>query len=143
MRLEGIVKSDSEKESVAIIAIENESKQYKKGDKLPVAPGVSLRTIDVDRIILDNNGSLEELLLFSKSLLQERRNSPAESRAPDASDLMDHSENEDVTTMMGWSTTTAIFSAAAWTYCRSASPSTPEGVPTAINAKSASASASS
>ncbi len=102
MRLEGIVKSDDVKESVAIIAIENESKQYKKDDKLPVAPGVSLRSIDVDRIILDNNGSLEELLLFSKSLLQERKSSPAESRAPEASDLIDQSDNTDVTSMMGW-----------------------------------------
>ncbi len=102
MRLEGIVKSESAEDSVAIIAIEDESKQYKKGDKLPVAPGVSLRTIDVDRIILDNNGSLEELLLFSKSLLQERRNTPAERPSEDTGDLIDHSDDEGVTSMMGW-----------------------------------------
>jgi general secretion pathway protein C len=102
MRLEGIVKSDQEQQSVAIIAIENESKQYKKGDKLPVAPGVSLRTIDVDRIILDNNGSLEELLLFSKSILQERRDTRTEAPPTPTNDLLDQSDNADVTTMMGW-----------------------------------------
>ena len=37
MRLEGIVKSDEEKESVAIIAINNQAKQYKTGARLPVA----------------------------------------------------------------------------------------------------------
>lgn len=98
MRLEGIVKSDEEKESVAIIAINNQAKQYKTGARLPVAPGVFLRTIDVDRIILDNNGSLEELLLFSKNMAEQRRTTVEE---PEDSGVLDRSSDEAVTEMMG------------------------------------------
>lgn len=99
MRLEGIVKSDDDKESVAIIAINQESKQYNTGAKLPIAAGVFLREIDVDRIILDNNGSLEELLLFGKDMVQQRKNAVEPTDEPTG--VIDKSGNSGVTEMMG------------------------------------------
>ena len=101
MRLEGIVKSDIDENSVAIIAIEKKSKQYKSGDKLPVDAGVYLRRIEVDRIIIDNKGSLEELLLFSKAMLDRRRTDVAAPVNLGDGGTIDKSANEDVTAMMG------------------------------------------
>jgi type II secretion system protein C len=102
MRLEGIIKSDRGDESVAIIAINKESGQYKSGAKLPLGARVYLRTIESDRIILDNNGSLEELLLFSKDMLQQRRSNARDPALDDPdSGLIDQSANTDVTEMMG------------------------------------------
>jgi general secretion pathway protein C len=101
MRLEGIVKSGSDEDSVAIIEINKQSKQYQIGAKLPVGARVYLRTIEVDRIILDNNGSLEELLLFDKNLVNQRRSSSAPAPGPGQGGVIDKSANQDVTAMMG------------------------------------------
>jgi type II secretion system protein C len=100
MRLEGIVKAGKKSDSVAIIEIDNQSKRYRAGDKLPVAAGVVLRSIDVDRIILDNNGSLEELLLFTENMLQQRRSSALEPEE-EPTGLIDQTSNDEVTAMMG------------------------------------------
>lgn len=100
MRLEGIVKSDDDEESVAIIEISKKAKQYKSGAKLPIAAGVYLRTIDVDRIILDNNGNLEELLLFSKDLSQQRAVQAAPEQPPQ-SGVIDQSNNRELSQMLG------------------------------------------
>lgn len=101
MRLEGIVKAGSDEDSVAMIEINKQSKQYQSGAKLPVGARVYLRTIEVDRIILDNNGSLEELLLFDKNLVNQRRSSSAPAPAAGQGGVIDKSANQDVTAMMG------------------------------------------
>lgn len=101
MRLEGIVKSDNDEDSVAIIEINKQSKQYQGGAKLPVGARVYLRTIEVDRIILDNNGSLEELLLFDKNVVNQRRSTVAPAVSPGQGSVIDKSASQNVTAMMG------------------------------------------
>lgn len=105
LQLEGIIKADDPAESEAIIAIDNRSKRYKSGAKLPVATGVYLREIFWDRIILENNGRREELPLYTSEMYQQHRfvvpAEGGEGAEKPSSAVIDRSSDAAVTGMLG------------------------------------------
>ncbi|WP_165840031.1 type II secretion system protein N [Motiliproteus coralliicola] len=66
LQLEGIVFASQPGDSKAIIHSQGKRDQYGIGEPLPVSGNVSVHSVFVDRIILDNDGQLEALLLYSK-----------------------------------------------------------------------------
>ena len=69
LRLQGVVASDVEEAARAIIEHQKAQQQYAVGDKLPVSGQVKLAKILADRVVLDNGGKYELLLLFDKESL--------------------------------------------------------------------------
>ncbi len=64
LTLNGIIESDTEKNSRAVITYQGKQEQYAIGDKLPVRGRVVLRRLLHDRVLIDNAGSVESLYLF-------------------------------------------------------------------------------
>ena len=67
LRLQGVVTSDRADAARAMIEHKNKQQQYALGDKLPISGRVTLAKILADRVVLDNGGNYELLLLFDKS----------------------------------------------------------------------------
>ncbi len=80
LTLNGIIESDNERGSRAIITYQGEQAQYAIGDKLPVRGQVKLRRLLPDRVLLNNAGKIEALFLFD-----ERQRSRTTSRSTAAS----------------------------------------------------------
>lgn len=64
--LMGVVDSNQPEAARAIIAKGNQQDVYAPGDKLPVGNQVSLDRVLADRVILNNNGRYESLLLYEE-----------------------------------------------------------------------------
>lgn len=62
--LMGVLMSDVPEASFAVIQNGQLSSLYKVGDEIPIAAGVTLAKVLVDRVIINNRGSMEALLLF-------------------------------------------------------------------------------
>lgn len=67
LQLEGVILSDQEDRGRAVIAHKNAQDSYSIGDSLPVGRRVKLHRVLGDRVILDNQGKLESLLLYDES----------------------------------------------------------------------------
>jgi len=67
LKLQGIVASSDTNAARAIIESNRKQVQYGVGDKLPVAGKVTVAKILPDRVVLDNGGKYELLMLFDKS----------------------------------------------------------------------------
>ncbi len=65
--LVGVLASNINEESTAIIAKGSEQDIYQIDDKLPVGANVTLAKILSDRVILNNNGKYESLWLYSEA----------------------------------------------------------------------------
>ncbi|MEM8500068.1 MAG: type II secretion system protein GspC [Pseudomonadota bacterium] len=66
LTLNGIIESDTEKNSRAVITYQGKQQQYAIGEKLPVRGRVVLRRLLLDRVLIDNAGKVESLYLFDK-----------------------------------------------------------------------------
>lgn len=66
LRLQGVLASGEAAAARAIIEHNKEQQQYAVGDKLPVSGQVKVAKILADRVVLDNSGKYELLLLFDK-----------------------------------------------------------------------------
>ncbi|MFK7731612.1 MAG: type II secretion system protein GspC [Pseudomonadales bacterium] len=66
LTLNGVIESDTEKNSRAVITYQGKQQQYAIGDKLPVRGRVVLRRLLPDRVLIDNAGKVESLYLFDK-----------------------------------------------------------------------------
>lgn len=66
LTLNGMIESDTEKNSRAIITYQGKQDQYKVGEKLPVRGRVLVKRLLKDRVLLDNSGKVEALFLFDK-----------------------------------------------------------------------------
>ncbi|MCZ6828361.1 MAG: type II secretion system protein GspC [Gammaproteobacteria bacterium] len=66
LRLQGVVASGVQSAARAIIEHQKVQQQYAVGDKLPVSGQVKVAKILTDRVVLDNGGKYELLLLFDK-----------------------------------------------------------------------------
>ena len=99
LTLEGIVYSQDDTESVAVIVHQGKQEQFYIGDKIPAANGVTLARVLLDRVILDNNGKYESLWLYddSKSPASSARTTSRRSEAADR--VADMRSNEEVTDM--------------------------------------------
>ena len=67
LKLQGIVASDDLTEARAIIEVQRQQQQYRVNDKLPVSGNVTLIKILPDRVVLNNGGEYELLMLFDSS----------------------------------------------------------------------------
>lgn len=76
LKLQGIVSSSIADQARAIIESRNQQEQYVVGDELPVGRGVKLAKILPDRVVIDNQGTYELLLLFEGNDLQPMRSAP-------------------------------------------------------------------
>jgi len=63
----GILMSDDPEGSFAVIEGGQISSLYKVGDEIPIAQGVKLAKVLVDRVIINNRGSMEALMLYDDS----------------------------------------------------------------------------
>ncbi len=70
LELQGIIAANDPNQSWAIIGRANEQKLYKVGDPIDGANGVKLAEIHSLKVILNNNGSLEELWLYGEDGLK-------------------------------------------------------------------------
>jgi general secretion pathway protein C len=77
LKLQGIVSSSDPAEARAIIESRNKQEQYAVGDELPVGSRVKVAKILDDRVVIDNQGTYELLLLFDLNDLQAMRSEPA------------------------------------------------------------------
>ena len=75
LTLQGILGSSDAEQARAIIEAKNEQQQYLVGDELPVGNKVKLAKILSDRVVIDNAGKYELLLLFGEDKLA--ANAPA------------------------------------------------------------------
>ena len=81
LKLQGIVSSSEAEQARAIIESRNQQEQYAVGDELPAGRGVKLAKILRDRVVIDNQGTYELLLLFEEDELQPMRSAPAMKRS--------------------------------------------------------------
>jgi len=98
LKLQGIVASSDVDSARAIIENKRKQKQYAVGDKLPVSGKVTVAKILLDRVVLDNGGKYELLMLFDKSALAAAPMQSARTPAKPARKL-DRRGNRDVTQM--------------------------------------------
>lgn len=66
LTLNGLIESDTEENSRAVITYQGKQDQYAIGDKLPVRGRVTMRRLLADRVLIENSGKLEALYLFDK-----------------------------------------------------------------------------
>ncbi len=76
LTLNGIIESDTEKNSRAVITYQGKQQQYAIGDKLPVRGRVVLRRLLLDRVLIDNAGNVESLYLFDQRRTAARAATP-------------------------------------------------------------------
>ena len=69
LKLQGLVASSVQEEARAVIEYQNKQVQYAVGDKLPVSGSVKLAKVLNDRVVLNNGGRYELLMLFDESSL--------------------------------------------------------------------------
>jgi general secretion pathway protein C len=69
LTLQGILGSSDAEQARAIIEAKKEQQQYLVGDELPVGNKVKLAKILADRVVIDNSGKYELLLLFGEDEL--------------------------------------------------------------------------
>ena len=67
LKLQGTVASSDADAARAIIESKRKQEQYGVGDKLPVSGNVTVAKILADRVVLNNGGKYELLILFDKS----------------------------------------------------------------------------
>lgn len=67
LKLLGLMRSSVETESYAIIEANNTADLYKIGQSLPVGQNIKLSRVLSDRVIIDNRGNFEALLLYDES----------------------------------------------------------------------------
>jgi general secretion pathway protein C len=98
LKLQGIVASSDADLARAIIESSRKQEQYGVGDKLPVSGKVTVAKILSDRVVLDNGGKYELLMLFDKSLIT---STPLQAQAPVTapSRRLDRRNNKQVTEM--------------------------------------------
>jgi general secretion pathway protein C len=82
LRLRGIVASSSDGLGHAIIEHKSKQQVYAVEDKLPLSGRVSLAKVMRDRVVIDNKGTYELLLLFEDSPLSAQVPAPAPVTAP-------------------------------------------------------------
>lgn len=78
LTLNGIIESDTEENSRAIITYQGKQDHYMVGDKLPVSGRVELRRLLADRVLINNSGKTEALFLFDAR----RKSSASTAQAP-------------------------------------------------------------
>lgn len=98
LKLQGIVGSSDAGVARAIIENQRKQKQYAVGDKLPVSGRVTIAKILPDRVVLDNSGKYELLMLFDKSAIAANPLASAQSSVKPARKL-DRRGDQDVTQM--------------------------------------------
>lgn len=97
LSLQGLVSSPVVEESRAIIEYQNKQEQYAIGDKLPVSGSVKLAKVLNDRVVLDNGGKYELLMLFDDSALSSQPLQAEEEAKPNRA--IDKRGSRDVTQM--------------------------------------------
>lgn len=63
----GILLSDVPEESFAIIQTPSKTELFQVGSELPVGNGIALARVLVDRVIINNRGKMESLLLYAEN----------------------------------------------------------------------------
>jgi general secretion pathway protein C len=67
LALLGVLMSDDPEQSFAVIQSSSLSSLYKVGEPIPVGDGVVLAKVLVDRVIINNRGSMEALYLYDQN----------------------------------------------------------------------------
>ena len=96
LKLQGIVASDDLTEARAIIEVQRQQQQYRVNDKLPVSGNVTLIKILPDRVVLNNGGEYELLMLFDSSAAIAVPLTPP---GPVAQRKLDQRDNREITAM--------------------------------------------
>lgn len=104
LRLQGLVASTDPDQARAIIEHQKRQEQYAVGEKLPVSGSVKLAKVLPDRVVLDNSGKYELLMLFDESEISSAplQAQPREELDPedgDAQTRIDQRGRSDVTEM--------------------------------------------
>lgn len=82
LELQGIIAANDPAQSWAIIGRANDQKLYKVGDPIDGANGVKLAEIQNLKVILNNNGNLEELWLYGEDGMAVASSTPPPSYTP-------------------------------------------------------------
>lgn len=102
LRLDGVVVGSEPGSGFAMISSGSRAGTYQIGDRLPVGQRVVLDQIHADRVILENNGSMETLWLYdqgnnstgSNAAVAGRSVSPVETQASDLSGQNSYNPHE-------------------------------------------------
>ncbi len=82
LKLQGIIASSDVDSARAIIESKKKQEQYAVGDELPVSGRVTIAKILADRVVLDNSGRYELLLLFDESTISSTPMESAKAEQP-------------------------------------------------------------
>lgn len=101
LTLQGIVSSSDPDAAMAVIESKRKQEQYGVGDKLPVSGEVSIAKILADRVVLNNGGRYELLMLFDESSMAAVASMPLEavSRSEAPAATVDKRDNRELTEM--------------------------------------------
>ena len=80
--MQGLVASSNPSNSRAMIEYQKKQEVYKIGDKLPVGKRVEIAKIMSDRVILDNGGRYESLLLYDEKIMARQAKAKPAPRRP-------------------------------------------------------------
>ncbi len=101
LSLQGVVASSKPANSRAMIEYQKKQEVYKIGDKLPVGKRVELAKILSDRVILDNGGRYESLLLYDESAIARQAKGAAPKKSGRGDKVIDRRGEERITKMAG------------------------------------------
>jgi general secretion pathway protein C len=93
----GVLYSDAPEDGFAIIQGSGKSDLYKVGDPIPVGDNITLAKVLVDRVIINNRGSMEALLLYTETRpMQEEL-----PQTPVSKSVMDQRNNPELSALAG------------------------------------------
>ena len=101
LSLQGVVASSNSANSRAMIEHQKKQEVYKIGDKLPVGKRVELAKILSDRVILDNGGRYESLLLYDESAIARQAKGAAQKKSSRGDKVIDRRGEDRITQMAG------------------------------------------
>jgi general secretion pathway protein C len=93
----GVLYSDTPDEGFAIIQGPSNSDLYKVGDPIPVGDNITLAKVLVDRVIINNRGSMESLLLYTEAVSMPEQ-LPS---TPVSKSIMDQRNNPELSAIAG------------------------------------------
>lgn len=98
IKLLGLMQSSGD-DSYAILESGGQTGLFRVGETLPIGQNIKLSRVLIDRVIIDNRGSLESLLLYDESEKDKTNNNVQVNRTQSARQVVDQRQNRRITEM--------------------------------------------
>lgn len=98
IKLLGLMQSSGD-DSYAILESGGQSGLFRVGETLPIGQNIKLSRVLIDRVIIDNRGSLESLLLYDENEKNKTNSNVQVNRSKSTSQVLDQRQNSRITQM--------------------------------------------